>query len=351
MLCRMLCCSLVALVVSAANLPAEDAAIRQGPGLQAAMHEYLQLVADEQWEQADELLKVLARDHSDAKAVQLMRQHSKLRQSHRDQSRGVVSTGLDRLVLSQLASLAMQLPAPAEESTSEVPTDPALQAKREQLARLQAEIRELEQQTGLYERVLVRCRFVEADRSIIPRLQLKQYDDHDVRSSLPQSGVVSQADLDEAIELLRSTGDAKTLASPSLITESGRQGSVFSGGEFPIVIPRDGGAHIEWREFGDRMEVTPTMLGGGQVRLRAAVERSVRDFSNAVTLAGLLIPGITAQKVHTQFELRFDQAGIVLLRPLLENRSDAKPAEAAASFDPDRVLLVAITAEPIGSGE
>ena len=243
--------------------------------------------------------------------------------------------------------------AVGESATRESDESPSarLQAKREELSRLQAEIRELEQQTGLYERVLVRCRFVEADRSIIPRLQLKQYDDDDVRSSVPQSGVVSQAELDEAIESLRSAGDARILASPSLIAENGRKGSVFSGGEFPIFLPRDGGTHIEWREFGDRMEVTPTILGGGQVRLRAAVERSVRDFSRAVTLEGMLIPGITTQRVHTQFELEFDQAGIVLLRLLTERRSEGEPDQAAESMNPNKIVLVAITVEPIGSGE
>lgn len=244
--------------------------------------------------------------------------------------------------------------APAGESAacqSDESPSARLKAKREELSRLQTEIRELEQQTGLYERVLVRCRFMEADRSIIPRLQLKQYDDHDVRSSLPQSGIVSQADLDEVIESLRSTGDARILASPSLIAENGRPGSVFSGGEFPILIPQDGGAHIEWREFGDRMEVTPTMLGGGHVRLRAAVERSVRDFSRAVTLEGMVIPGIRTQRVHTQFELEFDQAGIVLLRLLTARLPEGESAEATEAVDPDRIVLVAITVEPMGSGE
>ncbi len=350
MLRRIARCSLIAVVVCAASLVAADPSPESADGLQSATHDYLQLVADEEWEQADALLESLAQDHPGAKAVGLMREHSQLRQSMWDQQLQVGSTGPDMLVLWQLASLAMRLP-PAEEATYQTPAHPALQAKREQLGRLQAEIRELEQETGLYERVMVRCRFIEADRSIIPRLQLKQYDDHDVRASFPQSGVVSQAELDEAIESLRSKGDAKILASPSLIAENGRAGSNFSGGEFPILIPGDEGAHIEWREFGNRMEVTPTILGGGKLRLRARVERSDRDLTNAVTLAGTLIPGITTQRVQTQFELEFDQAGIVVLRPLTERLPAGESAEDAEAVGPDKIVLVVLTAEPIGSGE
>ncbi len=108
------------------------------------------------------------------------------------------------------------------------------------------------------------------------------------------------------LEALREESLLKILAEPKLVTTSGRPASLLSGGEFPILVPQSlGTVTIEWREFGVRMEAVPVVLGNGRLRLDVAPEVSERDFSNAVNINGLVVPGITTRRVNTQVEMRF----------------------------------------------
>ena len=76
---RRILCWLVALSLCATSLPADDAISPPGDGLSAAVQEYLQLAADDEWGQAVALLEKLAEQHPDHPAVQLMREHAQLR--------------------------------------------------------------------------------------------------------------------------------------------------------------------------------------------------------------------------------------------------------------------------------
>ena len=77
---------------------------------------------------------------------------------------------------------------------------------------------------------------------------------------------------------------------------------------FPVLVPQSlGTVSIEWREFGVRMEAVPVVLGNGRLRLDVAPEVSERDFSNAVTIEGMVVPGITTRRVNTQVEMRFGE--------------------------------------------
>ncbi len=110
------------------------------------------------------------------------------------------------------------------------------------------------------------------------------------------------------VDALRNESLLKILAEPRLVTTSGRPATILSGGEFPILVPQSlGTVSIEWREFGVRMEAVPVVLGNGRLRLDVAPEVSERDFSNAVTVNGMVVPGITTRRVNTQVEMRFGE--------------------------------------------
>ena len=110
------------------------------------------------------------------------------------------------------------------------------------------------------------------------------------------------------LKLLQSEALAKILAEPTLVTTSGRPATLLNGGEFPVLVPQQfGNVTIEWREFGVRMEFVPIVLGNGRLRLDVAPEVSERDFSNAVSINGLVVPGITVRRVNTQVELGFGE--------------------------------------------
>jgi pilus assembly protein CpaC len=121
------------------------------------------------------------------------------------------------------------------------------------------------------------------------------------------------------VDALRTEGLLKILAEPNLVTTSGRPATILSGGEFPILVPQSlGTVSIEWREFGVRMEAVPVVLGNGRLRLDVAPEVSERDFTNAVAIEGMVVPGITTRRVNTQVEMRFGETlmigGLISMR-------------------------------------
>lgn len=121
------------------------------------------------------------------------------------------------------------------------------------------------------------------------------------------------------LEALKQESLLKILAEPELVATNGRPANLLSGGEFPILVPQGlNTVTIEYREFGVRLEAVPIILGQGRVRLELQPEVSERDFTNAVEVSGLLVPGLTVRRVNTQVEMRFGQtfvlAGLISTR-------------------------------------
>lgn len=109
------------------------------------------------------------------------------------------------------------------------------------------------------------------------------------------------------VEALRENGLLRVLAEPNLTAISGKTATFLAGGEFPIPVPQNSGGGttitIEYREFGVRLNFTPTYLGGQMIRLRIEPEVSELDFSAAVTVSGTSVPGLTQRRVETTVEI------------------------------------------------
>lgn len=130
--------------------------------------------------------------------------------------------------------------------------------------------------------------------------------------------------LGATIQALQENNLLQILAEPNLITESGKQASFLAGGQFPFPVLQatTGGASaaitIEFKEFGIRLNFTPTIMQDGQIHLKVAPEVSSLDFSNALTLQGFLIPALTTDRVESEMNLRDGQS--FAIAGLLDNR-------------------------------
>jgi pilus assembly protein CpaC len=118
------------------------------------------------------------------------------------------------------------------------------------------------------------------------------------------------------MQALKEEGLAKIIAEPTLVTFSGRAASMVVGGEFPIVVPQQQGTFsIEFREYGNRLEFVPVVLGGGRIRLEVRPELSQLDYANGVAFQGFTIPGLIQRRVDTSVELNtgetFIAAGLI----------------------------------------
>jgi pilus assembly protein CpaC len=111
------------------------------------------------------------------------------------------------------------------------------------------------------------------------------------------------------LSILAREGLANTLAEPTLVAHSGQEASFHAGGELPILIARDlGQTTVEFKEFGVRLDFVPTVLGGGSISLKLAVEVSEPDPTNSVTLAGFSIPGFRTRQSATTIRVEDGQS-------------------------------------------
>jgi hypothetical protein len=62
-----------------------------------------------------------------------------------------------------------------------------------------------------------------------------------------------------------------------------------------------------FKEYGVRLNFTPTVLGGDMVHIKVKPEVSALDFANAVTLEGFRIPALTTRRTETEVELQDGQ--------------------------------------------
>ena len=133
-----------------------------------------------------------------------------------------------------------------------------------------------------------------------------------------------QLNLAATIAALQQRNVLEILAEPNLLTESGKEASFVSGGEFPFPVVQGGGAGtlptvtIQFREFGVRLYFTPILTPEGTIHLKVRPEVSSLDYSNALTFSGYTIPALSTRKVESEMELRDGQS--FAIAGLVDNR-------------------------------
>jgi len=126
------------------------------------------------------------------------------------------------------------------------------------------------------------------------------------------------------IQALQSKNVLQLLAEPNVLAISGEQASFLAGGEFPfpVVQPSANGASavsIQWREYGVRLNFLPVITPRGTIRLKVAPEVSSLDYTNAVTIQGFTVPGLSSRRVQTDVEL--DSGQTFVIAGLLDNQT------------------------------
>ncbi|HEV2198373.1 MAG TPA: pilus assembly protein N-terminal domain-containing protein [Bryobacteraceae bacterium] len=129
--------------------------------------------------------------------------------------------------------------------------------------------------------------------------------------------------LGATIAALQSRNLLQILAEPNVLAINGRSASFLAGGEFPFPNLQGGGAGlgavtIQFREFGVRINFTPTMTPRGTIRLQVAPEVSSLDFANGLQFNGFTIPALSTRRVTTEIEL--DEGQTFAIGGLLDNR-------------------------------
>ncbi|MDW7646421.1 MAG: type II and III secretion system protein family protein [Desulfuromonadales bacterium] len=130
----------------------------------------------------------------------------------------------------------------------------------------------------------------------------------------PANVFVNIKDFTTALTFLETEGLARTLAEPSLVTQSGQEASFLAGGEFPIPVPQGGTSNaitIEWKEFGVALRFTPVVMSDGKISLRVAPSVSQITGTSAVP-AGMEgttfnVPNLSSRKLETTVQIQDGQ--------------------------------------------
>ncbi|HQR33021.1 MAG TPA: type II and III secretion system protein family protein [Blastocatellia bacterium] len=115
------------------------------------------------------------------------------------------------------------------------------------------------------------------------------------------------------VRALQTRGAIRELAEPNLIAMHGQKANFLAGGEFPVPVLQSVNAGqstitVVWKEFGVRLEFTPTIIDENHIRLELAPEVSSLDFGSGVRVQDLVIPGLRTRRAKTTLELRDGQS-------------------------------------------
>jgi pilus assembly protein CpaC len=130
------------------------------------------------------------------------------------------------------------------------------------------------------------------------------------------------------LNLILTSGHARLLSSPDLVTLPGREANFLVGGQIPI--PYASGPQqiaIQYKDFGVNLKVTPTILGNGGVETVIAPEISDLDFQDGVTLNGFVVPALKTSRLSTDVVTKAGESIIMggLLRRIEERNIDKIP--------------------------
>jgi len=131
-----------------------------------------------------------------------------------------------------------------------------------------------------------------------------------------------------AVDALAEEGLVNILAEPNLTALSGETASFLAGGEFPIPIDNgNNGLTIEFKEFGISLAFTPTVLSADRISLKVRPEVSDLSDKGAITVNGLVIPGLTTRRAETTVELGSGQSFAIggLMSSDVQNRLSKFP--------------------------
>ena len=119
----------------------------------------------------------------------------------------------------------------------------------------------------------------------------------------------SHNNISALVDALSQEGLLTMLAEPNLVAKSGETASFLAGGEFPIPVQEQNNAiSIVFKQFGVKLDFTPTVLSRDHISLRVRPEVSQLDSSASVVTNGITVPGLSVRRVDTTVDLASGQS-------------------------------------------
>lgn len=111
---------------------------------------------------------------------------------------------------------------------------------------------------------------------------------------------VRAAYLAPTLDALLRNGNARVLSAPDLLAMPGANAQFLVGGEVPYVVSSNLGTYnVQFKEYGVKLNVTPTILPDGTVESKITPEVSDLDFQDGITVGGLVLPSFKTSRITT----------------------------------------------------
>lgn len=107
------------------------------------------------------------------------------------------------------------------------------------------------------------------------------------------------------LDLILQSGHARILSEPNLVTTPGHTAKFLVGGEVPYAYSTGlGEVSVVFKEYGVKLEMTPTILGDGSIDTKLTPEVSDLDFSNGIQQNGFVVPALKTSRIATEVVTR-----------------------------------------------
>ncbi len=123
--------------------------------------------------------------------------------------------------------------------------------------------------------------------------------------------------LNAQLQAMEQNGSASILAQPILSARNGSEARFLAGGEFPYSVSNINGTTIQFKPYGIRLEISPTVDHNGVIRARIMSEVSDLDLS----VMGESGPALRTRKTETEFNVM--EGGTIVLSGLLSRDVNA----------------------------
>jgi pilus assembly protein CpaC len=111
---------------------------------------------------------------------------------------------------------------------------------------------------------------------------------------------IRAAFLAPTLDALIRNGNARVLSAPELTTMPGSAAQFLVGGEVPYISSTQlGSVNVQFKEYGVRLNLTPTILPDGTVETKITPEVSDLDFQNGITAGGISLPSFKTSRITT----------------------------------------------------
>lgn len=161
--------------------------------------------------------------------------------------------------------------------------------------------------------IKVKIRIMEISKSSSKSFGIR-WPDEATFQILPKA-VINSETLQGQILALESSGEARTLASPTLICKSGKDADFFAGGEYPIKLQGFKSEQIHWIKYGVGLKIKPLADSSGRMSL--TIETEISNLSAFVDN----IPTVETSRVSSHFDLSKSQ--VIALSGILRDQNSS----------------------------